>query len=300
MLGFVVGLEIVKVQRFGFLIVLSSLSVHCTPGLDGLSDHYGVGGGTAGSGGQGTSGETSGGGGDVAGSDGGGAAAGGDQGGSSPNAGAGAANEGGTGPAGGSGGGQGEAGSGDAGAGEGGSGPTKTCVDGCAIMYVPFVTGGSGQFFTINLDFMNGVDLSTAIVSARLRTLQGTSQLIQLYATALPDFNFHGTAKTSLASLANGGTLTMDLTNTGSSWDNTKVRSFGFLIDGTIAETVQILVEEVTITNSPTVGPWLFTKQADVNESSMVDPTFYTPNIFFANPYQQVPGAKGIWMKPSP
>lgn len=288
-----------KVQRLGFLVLLGSLSLHCTPGLDGLSDHYGVGGGAAGSGGRGSSGETSGGG-DVAGSNGGGAAAGGDQGGSSPNGGVSGANDGGTGPAGGSGGLQGEAGSGDAGAGEGGSGPTQTCVDGCAIMYIPFAAAGSGQFFTINLDFTNGVDLSTAIVSARLRTLQGTSQLIQLYATALPGFNFHGTAQTSLASLANGGTLTMDLTNTGSSWDNTKVRSFGFLIDGTIAETVQILVEEVTITNSTAVGPWLFTKQADVNESAMVDPNFYTPNILFANPYNQVPGAKGIWMMPSP
>ena len=192
-------------------------------------------------------------------------------------------------------------GQGGAGAGQGGSGSTMSCVDGCAIMYIPFATGSAGQFFTINLDITNGVDLSTSVLTARLRTLQGSSETIQFYASALPNFNFNGAAaKAPLSSFANGGTITMDLTSTGA-WDHTKVMSFGFSIAGAgIAETVQILVEEVTITNSSAVGPWLFTNQADVNENTNVDPNFYTPNILFANPYNAVPGAKGIWMMPSP
>jgi hypothetical protein len=60
------------------------------------------------------------------------------------------------------------------------------------------------------------------------------------------------------------------------------------------------LVEDVTITNSTTFGPWLFTMPADVNESSTLDAAYYTPNIFFANQYQRVPGAKAIWIPPYP
>jgi hypothetical protein len=283
------------------------------PDFDALSVGHGRGAGGTGasSGNHATSGATSTGG--LAGSSGGmgalgGSVAGEAEAGTSPNGGEGGANEGGAneggaGPAGGYGGVQGEAGSGEPGGGEAGSGPAIHCVDGCAILYLPFDMASEQQFFTINLDTANGVNLSTSVLTAHVRTLQGSAETIHLYASALPNFKFNGTAPSAtVASLANGGTLTMDLTNTNAgTWDNTKVISIGFLISAAATpETVQILVEDVTVTNSTTFGPWLFTMQADVNETSTVASNYNTPNILFANNYNTVPGARGIWVPPSP
>jgi hypothetical protein len=168
-------------------------------------------------------------------------------------------------------------------------------------MYAPFQSAGDRQFFTINLDIANGVDLSTSVLTARLRTVQGSAETIQMYASALPSYAFYPSPPiVSVASFASGGTITMDLTNTGS-WDHTKVMSFGFLIAGSgTPETLQILVEDITITNSATVGPWLFKKATDVNPMTNVDANYNTPNILFANDYNHVNGAKVIWVPPSP
>jgi len=290
----------VRAQRIFFWSLLGTLCLHCLPNPDDLEAEYGSGGGGSGgggSGGQAVDGGTSDGG--LAGADGGrggNATAGHAQGGGPANGGKAGENAGGADNAGV----KGEGGSDEPTAGDTGSGPPIACEDGCAIMYVPFAMATERQFFTINLNVTSGVDLSTSVLTARVRTLQGTTETIQMYASALPNYNFYGSAAVvPVASLAGGGTLTMDLSSTGT-WDHTKVMSMGFLIAGAASpDTLQVLVEDITITNSPTVGPWLFTMQSDVNENTNVGDNYNTPNVLFANAYNRVVGARGIWVKPS-
>ena len=173
------------------------------------------------------------------------------------------------------------------------------CIDGCALLYLPFAaTCPTSPFFTINLDIANGVNLSTAVITAKVRALDftGTNESIRFYASALPNYAFYAASAVSISSLVNGGTLTMDLTNT-PGWDHTKVMSFGFNIGGSdTSPTIWLLVEEITITGSSTAGPWLFRNAADVNESSNVGANFATPNIIFANNYNHLPGQKAKWI----
>lgn len=201
----------------------------------------------------------------------------------------------------------GEGGMGDMGAGgdlQGGAGgmsPVGLCADGCALLYVPFDSStGSSQYFTINLNIANGVDLSQSVLTAHLRNAgsEPTTASIQIYASAIPSYAFYGAQSLPVSSLDGGGTLTLDLTNTGA-WDNTKVISFGFLIQaGGSPVPVSILIEEVLITNTDTYGPWLFTQASDVNDES-VAASFNDPDIIFANAYNRIEGAKATWVAAS-
>ena len=189
-----------------------------------------------------------------------------------------------------------------------GAGPNLPCTDGCALLDIPPDIGFS-QFFTINLDLTNGVDLSDSVLTAHLRTIDftGTTETIQFYASATGFAFFNNNnATVELSSLSDGGTLTMDLTSTGT-WDNTHVISFGFLLHGgSTAVTNQVLVEDISVAVKadpeamPKVGPWLFTKESDVNEATAetIDTMYSTPNVIFANPYMPVTGAQAIWVPP--
>jgi hypothetical protein len=181
------------------------------------------------------------------------------------------------------------------------------CTDGCAILNVP-PSANFQQFFTINLDLNNGIDLSDSVFTAHVHAVDftGSSEAIQFYASAT-GFAFYGnTTQVPLSTLVNGGTLTMDLTST-AGWDNTKVISFGFLLHGaSVPKTVQVLVEDITVavkadpSATPKVGPWLFTQEADVNETpaEQVPSTYSATNIIFGNPFQAVTGAQAVWQGP--
>jgi len=294
------------------LLGIIGLCVHCTPDLDKLTSTYGQAGsgGTAGfdePGGNGGSGESGGAEGGTAGAA-GAAGEGGGQAGSNE-AGEGGAPEGGKGGTGGTGGRGGTGGSG---------GVLAVCPgDGCALLTIPADTAkpapavGYQQFVTINLDIAAGVDLSDSVISAKVRAIdfKGTTETVQLYASALPSFNFFGNngITASLSSLANGGTLTMDLTSTGT-WDAKHAISFGLLFHGgSSLSLVKLLVEDITVaikadsTPNPKYGPWLFKKQSDVNESVVdkIPGDYNTPNVIFPNAYQAVPGTQALWVAPS-
>jgi len=295
------------------------LCLHCTPDLDKLSAHFdpslpaggfdGSQGGTA-AGGDGESGGT--------GEDGGTNATAGEGGQDSSSE----AGEGGTSAGGKAGAGQGGRGGSGGTSGTGGSaggGPLPACPgDGCVLLTIPASTAtpppkiGYQQFFTINLDLTAGVDLSDSVITARVRALDfnGTTETVQLYASALPNYNFWGSAgSVALSTLAAGGTLTMDLTNTGTGWDAKHAVSLGVLFKGgSSLALVKLLIEDIQATvkadpsATPKYGPWLFAKQTDVNENPVeqVPGTFATPNVIFPNPYQTVPTTQALWVAPSP
>jgi hypothetical protein len=195
-------------------------------------------------------------------------------------------------------------------AGAGGAGPDLPCTDGCVLLYVP-PSANFQQFFTINLDLANGYDLSDSVFTAHLRAIDftGTSESIQFYASAT-NYAFWGNGGVSapLSTLTDGGTLTMDLTNT-PGWDSTHTISFGFLLRGAqTTTTVQVLVEDISVAvkadpqATPKVGPWLFTQESDVNEATAetIDVMYGVNNVIFANPYNAVTGAKAKWEPPGP
>jgi hypothetical protein len=196
-----------------------------------------------------------------------------------------------------------------AGAGAGGAAPVGPCEDGCALLYIP-PTPNFAQFFTINLDLSSGFDLSDSVFTARVRAIDytGSGDIIQFYASSTGYAFFGGTTNATVASLVNGGTLTMDLTST-PGWDSTHTISFGFLLHGSATPTtVQILVEDITVTvkadptATPKVGPWLFTQPTDVNDAAAetISTTYSDQNIIFANPYMPAMGSKAIWEPPNP
>ena len=290
----------------------------------------GKGGSKSGGGNAGTGAGTAGTGGDTAGTSGAGEGGEPGQGGTSGNAGAGDAGEtqggsssgsggkagssaGGT-DGGGTGGTGGTGGNGGTGGGTGGSGiggaVNGPCIDGCVLLYVPGVTNFQ-QFFTINLNLADGLDLSTVLIQARVRAIDfaGTSENVQFYASATPgSFSFYGAGTVPLSTMANGVIMSMDLTNTGG-WDHTDVISFGFLIHGASSASpasVQLLVEDIVATvkadppATPPAGPWAFTMQSDVNENNAEDipGTYNVQNVIFANPYSAVVGARAVWVPP--
>ncbi|HET7544619.1 MAG TPA: hypothetical protein VFK05_32340 [Polyangiaceae bacterium] len=311
----------VRGSFIGF-VGLFVLCQQCTPDLDKLSLKYGEGGsgGSAGfedsqggtvAGGNGEAGETSEGGTTA------GAGEGGQAGSNEPSEGGSSA--GGKGGSGGTGATAGTAGSNGTG-GSAGTGPLPACPgDGCALITIPADTAmpapatGYQQFVTINIDLAVGADLSDSIVTAQLRAIDftGTTETVQLYASALPSFNFWGNKGMTvpLSNLATSTTLSMDLTDTGTGWDNKKVVSVGLLFKGgSKLATVKVLVEDVKVTikadstANPKYGPWLFTKSSDVNQdlAEKIPGGYSTPNVIFPNPYQAVPGTQVLWVAPTP
>lgn len=311
----------VKLQGYliGVLGVML-LCVHCTLDLDKLSAKYGQGGagGTAGSddsqGGMFTAGNgESGGMADAEGGTTAGAGEGGQAG--SNEAGEGGSNEAGMGGTGGT-----FSGGGRGGTGGSGGAPLPPCPgDGCVLLTIPADTAkpvpavGYQQFITINLDIAAGVDLSDSIITAHIRAIdfRGTTETVQLYASALPNYDFWGNngATLAISTIAGGGTLTMDLTNTGTDWDATHAISIGLLFHGgSSLSTVKLLVEDITATvkadptATPKYGPWLFTKRADVNQDPVekIPASYNVPNVIFPNAYQAVTGTQALWVPPTP
>ena len=323
-------LESRGVRSSGFLVafLVSVLCLRCTPDLEKLSTKYGLG-GTGGSGELGGVGgdEESGGTGAEAGATGeageAGEAgsneagrAGSSQGGKGGSAGKGGTGGGGRGGTGGTG---GTAGAVVGGSGPiAGAGPLPPCPgDGCALIVVPADTAmpvpkvNYKQYVTINLNYSAGVDLSDSIITAHVRAIdfKGTTEAVQLYSSAL-NFAFWGNngVMLPLSTIADGGTLTMDLTNTGG-WDSKHVVTIGLLMQGgSSLSAVKLLVEDITATvkadptATPKYGPWLFKQQTEVNENpaESISTTYSIPNIIFANPYEAVPGSRVLWVPPTP
>jgi len=203
--------------------------------------------------------------------------------------------------------------------GSGGAAPPPSCPgDGCVLLRIPGDTAIPAppvdytQFVTINLDLDAGVDLSDSVITAHVRAIgfKGTTETIQLYASAQPNFNYWGNAANlSVSAIADGGTLSMDLTDTGTTWDAKHVVAIGLLVrGGSSLTTIQILVEDIIATvkadptATPKYGPWLFTQQTDVNETpaEQISGSFAEPNVIFPHPYQAVTGTQTLWLAPSP
>jgi len=305
------------------------LCLHCTPDMDKLTADYGqaLPGGDAGS--DGSQGGTSTGGteetGGTAPGEGGTAGEAGEGGQAGSNVGGGGGSTGGKGGTAGTAGKGGSAGKGGTGGtagggGAGGIGPLPACPgDGCALIVIPADTATPApvvaykQYFTINIDLSAGVDLSDSIITTHVRAIdfKGTTETVQLYASALPAFAFWGNRSMTvpLSTLAGGAELTMDLTGDTGSWDAKHVISVGLLFSGgSKLSTVKLLVEDFTATvkadptAAPKAGPWLFAQQSEVNETpaESVPSTYNVKNILFGNPYQAVPGARPLWVAAGP
>lgn len=231
-----------------------------TPGGEGGSGGDGNG-NDSGDGGEGVSGSATGATGGTAGE--------GGTGGSSGNAGAGgngAAGNGGTGGTGGVG-------------GEGGLPPTG-CVDGCALLDVPFAGSSSQtQFFTIAVPT---TDLTGAKITAIIRVLdyQGASGYVKVYATTQAFAYCCYTAPLYvLSSLTAPTTIELDLAAAPVDWDSTNVGEIGIQVAGS-AVPVRLVLEEIRVSND-TLGPYAF-------ESSLQG--------LAVNSYMPVPGATVTWI----
>ena len=204
--------------------------------------------------------------------------------------------------------------------GSGGAAPLPPCPgDGCVLLTIPGDTASPAppvnyqQFVTINLDLNAGVDLSDSVITAHVRAIgfKGTTETIQLYASAVPNFNYWGNAaKLSVSAIADGGTLIMDLTDTaGTTWDAKHAMAIGLLVrGGSSLSTIQILIEDIIATvkadpaATPKYGPWLFTRRTDVNETlaEAISASNGVPNVIFPHPYQAVTGTQTLWVAPGP
>lgn len=289
------------------LLSAAALSVRCMPDIEGLSTEFGA---------AGVAGRARGGSGGLAGGTGGsanpsgGAGAGGVQAGThaggSPDGGmpssagagaggvpdagaggtsAGAAGMAGLGGAGGLGGSGGDAGTAGAGGAGGEPSGSRTCVDGCAVLHVPFTGPNQGQFFTVTV----AGDFSDAVVTVKVRATElGGGASIMLYALAEPNYDYwNGTVPVTASSIAAGTTLTMDLTGPTPDWDKTKVVAFGILVFTAASEAsygpVSFEVEEI-LADGTNFGPWLF------------DDGTYTG--LAVNPFDGTPGSTIEWVGP--